>query len=118
MFIRLALSALLAGGCALLPADSPLEVGIAAPTAVATDRAGNVYFTASRSVFKLDQNGILTRVAGTGISDSPGAGSGFTPGSAGTGDGGLATKAPLVDPRALAVDSTGNLSIWQTGVPP
>src|SRR5687767_530145 len=48
---------------------SPAVVGsIGGPTGVAVDTIGNVYF-ASRDlnvVFKLDPNGVLTRVAGNG----------------------------------------------------
>jgi hypothetical protein len=33
---------------------------------LATDAAGNVYFSAAYCVFKLDPNGIMTRIAGTG----------------------------------------------------
>src|SRR5438105_725046 len=55
---------------------------------VATDRAGNVYFSASNSVFKLDTKGIMTRVAGNSRA-------GFS------GDGGPATSAQLNCPKLI-----------------
>jgi hypothetical protein len=38
-----------------------LELIIASPTAVATDAVGNLFFAGSKSVFKLDQKGAVTR---------------------------------------------------------
>jgi hypothetical protein len=75
-----------------------LSVAIESPQGVATDAAGNVYFGNLDSVFKLDQHGILTRVAGN-----------FTVGY--SGDGGSATSAQLSRPQGLAVDGAGNLFI-------
>jgi sugar lactone lactonase YvrE len=92
-------------------------VPIGSPVAVTTDAAGNVYFSSEpASVYKLDNQGRLARVAGTG-----------TPGF--SGDGGPATSAQLdfpwikypeylADPidyspmiAGLAVDASGNLLI-------
>ncbi len=59
---------------------------------------GNVDFVSGSTVFKLDQSGVLTRVAGnsrTGYS----------------GDGGAALNAELSYPEGLAVDGAGNLFI-------
>src|SRR5438034_3309266 len=64
---------------------------------VATDAAGNVYFTSDNCVFRLEQqNGVLTRVAGNSRA-------GYS------GDGGPAINAQLSDPRGVAVDGAGNL---------
>lgn len=65
---------------------------------VAADEGGNVYFATSNCVFRLDRNGLVTRVAG----NSRG---GYS------GDGGPATDAQLFYPTAIAVDGTGNLFI-------
>jgi sugar lactone lactonase YvrE len=82
---------------------------------IATDSAGNVYFTSFNCIFKLDQNGIVTRVAGTSRA-------GYS------GDGGPAIDAQLnfVDnwyvgisnaglPAQLVVDNSGNLYIADSG---
>src|SRR5262245_32321856 len=60
---------------------------------VATDAVGNVYFASFdlNTVFRLDQNGVLTRVAGN-------ARRGYS------GDGGPALDAQLWNPSGLAVD--------------
>lgn len=77
--------------------DMPLNT-----RAVATDTAGNVYFTSTLDcVFKLDPNGIVTLVAGNSRA-------GYS------GDGGPAVTAQLNSPLALAVDGLGNLFIGDT----
>jgi sugar lactone lactonase YvrE len=71
------------------------------PRGIATDSGGNVYFSSSiglaNLVLKIDQNGLLTRVAG-------GVQQGFS------GDGGPAGAA-LLSASGLAVDGLGNLYI-------
>src|SRR4030095_11788758 len=92
-----------AGG---LPPATPapaLSVSIPSPQGIAADAAGNAYFIGFGTVFKVDQKGILTRVAGN-----------YRPGY--SGDGGPATNAQLTkawpfDSQALAVDGAGNLFI-------
>jgi len=85
------------------PTPSPaVDVSIGAPLGVATDAAGNVYFASSHTVFKLDHNGVLMRVAGN-------SNSGYS------GDGGPATSAQLRSPTAVALDGAGNLFIADTG---
>jgi sugar lactone lactonase YvrE len=96
-----------AGGVPL-PTPSPgvgAAIGIA--SSVATDAMGNLYFSSAdlHSIFKLDQNGVLMRVAGN---SRPGY----------SGDGGPATSARLkLDPNiptGVAVDNAGNLFIVDT----
>jgi uncharacterized protein (TIGR03437 family) len=70
---------------------------------VATDAVGNVYFSADNAVFKVDQSGVLTRLAGS--STLPGY----------SGDGGLATSARFNGPSGVAVDGSGNLYIADQG---
>jgi uncharacterized protein (TIGR03437 family) len=83
--------------------DGGLAVGasLASPQGLALDSAGNLYIADANNsnIRKVDTNGIITTVAG----DS-GQG-GFA------GDGGLATKALLENPNALAFDKSGNLYI-------
>jgi uncharacterized protein (TIGR03437 family) len=86
-----------AGG-ALLPTPArAMDLPIGSLQGVAPDGAGNVYFSSLNSVFKVDPNGMLTRVAGNG-----------RPGY--SGDGGPATDAQL-NAYGLAVDGAGNLFI-------
>jgi len=73
------------------------------PLAVATDSASHIYFTSTQAVFKIDSTGQMTRVAGA-------------PGGTGTvADGGQATGAYLNQPNGLAVDSSGNLYVAESG---
>ena len=86
---------------------------------VAADAMGNSYFVASHCVFKLDQSGVVTRIAGNGRA-------GYS------GDGGSATRAQLqLDnirlapwdvwvgtgdlPPGIAVDDGGNVYIADNG---
>jgi sugar lactone lactonase YvrE len=101
------------GGCSPpeSPACGPPPVGdgqpatsvqLFGPTSVAVDSAGNLYFVDGARIRKVTPDGIVTTVAGNG-------------GRAGymlpTGDGGLATDAPLWGPSGVTVDSAGNLYI-------
>ncbi len=74
------------------------------PTDVAFDRSGNLYVaeTAGHRIRKIDPNGQITTVAGTGVR-------GFS------GDGGSATQAQLNFPLSMAVDDAGNLYIVDNG---
>jgi hypothetical protein len=76
-----------------------------APQLLATDAAGNLYITDTRNqrVRKVDPNGIITTVAGSGPVGLNNGGFG--------GDGGPATSALLNVPRGVAVDAVGNLYI-------
>ena len=87
--------ALFAGGGQ--PATAAQVVG---PNNIAFDGKGNVYFSASglSMVLKVAANGVISVVAGNGL-------------SSGGGDGGLATGASLSYPSGLAFDSSGNLYI-------
>jgi uncharacterized protein (TIGR03437 family) len=90
-----------AGGAPPTPAPG-LSMSIGGIQFVAADAAGNAYFPSINCVFKLDRNGVVTRVAG----NSQG---GYS------GDGGPATSAQLNDPVSLAVDGVGNLFIVDRG---
>jgi sugar lactone lactonase YvrE len=76
-----------------------------APTGIAVDAAGNLYFTDPRNhrVRRIDRQGIITTVAGSGPTGA--ANGGYS------GDGGLATEARLNTPIGLVVDRQGNLLI-------
>ncbi len=80
--------------------DAARTANFVSPAHVATNAAGEIHFSDSyyHQVFRLDANGNLTVIAGTG---SPG----------NTGDGGLATSATLNTPLGLAFDSANNLYI-------
>ena len=67
---------------------------------LALDTAGNLYIadTWNNRVRKVSTAGVISTIAGTGISGS-------------TGDGGLATEAELYEPVAAVVDKQGNVYI-------
>ena len=69
---------------------------------MATDAAGNAYFTSLNCVFRLDLKGVVTRVAGTSRA-------GYS------GDGGAAMNAQLNAPNGVAVDGAGDLFIADAG---
>ena len=92
----------IAGGA---PPPTPvpaLNASTGPPRGVATDDAGNLYFTSLHCVFKVDTEGVLTLVAGN---SRPGY----------SGDGGPATSAQLSSPMGVAVDSTGSLYVVDGG---
>jgi uncharacterized protein (TIGR03437 family) len=70
------------------------------PRELALDKGGDIYIadTQNNEIRKVDANGIITKVAGTGYA-------GYF------GDGGLATSAGLGIPQGVGVDSAGNLYI-------
>jgi YVTN family beta-propeller protein/VCBS repeat-containing protein len=74
------------------------------PRDVAVDSAGNLFIADSvnQRVRKVDSDGIMTTVAGTGV-------------GAFGGDGGPATAASLFNPYGVAVDPLGNLFIADSG---
>jgi len=91
-----------AGGAPPPSAVAATSIGIGEPNAVGVDASGNVYFTGLHCVFKLDKQGILTVIAGSGRP-------GFS------GDGGPAVDAQLNDPSGLAFDHGGSLYIADYG---
>ena len=80
------------------------SASLASPVSVALDGAGNLFIAdfSNRRIRKVDTSGIITTVAGNGIS-------GFS------GDGGPATSASLTNPFGVALDGTGNLFIADEG---
>jgi uncharacterized protein (TIGR03437 family) len=69
---------------------------------IAADAAGNLYFSAEESIFRLTAQGVQTRIAGTSRA-------GYS------GDGGLAVNAQLNRPGGLVVDPSGNVYIADNG---
>ena len=75
-----------------------IEANLSRPQGVAVDALGNVFFADSDNhvIRRVDEHGIITTVAGTGVESY-------------SGDGGQATNATLIDPNGLAFDASGNL---------
>ena len=74
------------------------------PSGVAADASGTVFIADldNQCIRKVDTNGIITTVAGTGA-------------VGGTGDGGAATNATLNYPFSVSVDAAGDLFIADQG---
>jgi len=80
------------------------EAKLSSPSDVTVDATGNLYITDSGSnrIRKVDISGVITTVAGNGRT-------GFAS------DGGLAAEAKLLSPSDVAIDTTGNLYISDSG---
>lgn len=87
-----------------LDARLAVQAGINAPTGIAVDAAGDVWFadTGNHMIRRLTTSGMLLPLAGNGLS-------GFR------GDGAAATAAQLSAPRGIAFDRDGGLLIADSG---
>jgi uncharacterized protein (TIGR03437 family) len=85
-----------AGGAPPATPAAAVSVSIGQPGRVALDASGNLYFSGSNCVFKIDAHGTVTLVAGTSRA-------GFS------GDGGLAVNAQLNAPQGIAFAPNGNV---------
>jgi hypothetical protein len=81
-----------------------VAASLSVPFGVAVDTAGNLFIAATGNyrVRKVDANGIISTVAGTGMAPY-------------AGDGVMATATGLRGPEGVAVDAAGNLLICDTG---
>ena len=87
-----------AGGAPPATPAAAASISMGQPARVALDASGNLYFSGSNCVFKIDAHGTVTLVAGTSRA-------GFS------GDGGPAVNAQLNSPQGIAFDTQGNLYI-------
>jgi uncharacterized protein (TIGR03437 family) len=87
-----------AGGAPPATPAAAASASIGQPGRVAIDAKGNIYFSSSNCVFKIDSTGTITLIAGTSRA-------GFS------GDGGQAVNAQLNSPQGIAFDPNGNIYI-------
>jgi uncharacterized protein (TIGR03437 family) len=94
----------IAGGGAGADNVAAASAALSEPYDVAFDSSGNLYLAerGRHRIRKVDAKGVITTVAGNGAS-------GFQ------GDGGRAVQASLASPQGLAVDSSNNLYLADTG---
>jgi sugar lactone lactonase YvrE len=96
------ISTVAGNGSAAFTGDGGLAVnaGLVAPSAVALDASGDLFIAdaLSQRIREVDANGVISTVAGNGMS-------GYS------GDGGAATRASLEYPYGLSFDASGNLYI-------
>jgi uncharacterized protein (TIGR03437 family) len=85
-----------AGGAPPATPAAAAGISMGQPGRVAVDASGNLYFSASNCVFKIDAHGTVTLVAGNSRA-------GFS------GDGGLAVNAQLNAPQGIAFAPGGNV---------
>ncbi|MGA2436286.1 MAG: BACON domain-containing carbohydrate-binding protein, partial [Bryobacteraceae bacterium] len=78
-----------------------ISATLGGPTGMALDASGNLYFADGGTRIRKISNGVITTIAGNGIS-------GYS------GDNGPATSAWLWDPSGVTVDASGNLYIADT----
>ncbi len=71
------------------------------PRDVAVDVDGSIYFTASNRIRKVDTNGAISTLAGSGLDEL-------------SGDGGPSTNAGISDPRGITIDTIGNIYFTDT----
>ena len=87
-----------AGGAPPVTPASALSTSIGLPAGIGLDAADHVYFSGRNCIFRLDPNGVLTRIAGNSRA-------GYA------GDGGPAIDAQIAWPNSVAVDPPGNIYI-------
>jgi uncharacterized protein (TIGR03437 family) len=94
----------IAGTTRLLDGGNATSAPLREPIAVAVDSSGNLYIAdmADNRIRKVDQKGIISTYAGTGV-----------PGY--SGDLGLAAAAKLNSPSGIALDAKGNLYVADSG---
>jgi trimeric autotransporter adhesin len=83
-----------AGGAPPATPAQANKTSVGDPPRVTVDTAGNAYFGSLHCVFRVDRNGTLTRIAGTGRWGN-------------SGDGGPAVNAQMAYPEGIAVDTAG-----------
>ncbi len=86
------------GGASLGDGGAATSGTLSGPWGLSLDSAGNLYIAdrGNSRIRKVDTSGVITTVAGTGISGT-------------TGEGGPATSARIASPWGVSVDSSGNI---------